>query len=1081
LPDGLGLIETVAALRRGKGLAAGQKALIVLDQFEQWLHARKGEAHPDLVSALRQCDGGRVQCIVLVRDDFWMAVTRFLTALEVDLLHGHNVAAVDLFDLRHANKVLSAFGRAFGTLSESATGRGLTAEHREFLDQAVSGLAQDNKVICVRLALFAEMMKGREWTPATLKEVGGTEGVGVTFLEEAFCSPTANPKHRLHQQAVRGVLKALLPEAGTDIKGHMRSQVELREACGYAHRPRDFEGLLHILDTEVRLITPTDPEGVEPATGGRQPPDAAHQPNSLNPGADAPQLPTNEKYYQLTHDYLVPSLRDWLTRKQKETRRGRAELLLADRAAVWNARPENRQLPSLWQWLQIRWLTAKKTWTQPQRTLMGRASRYHGVRALVVAVCLAVLAGGGYEGRGRLQAHALRGRLLDADTKEVPAIVRDMAPYRHWLDPLLQEASAQAEASRDNHKRLHAGLALLPVDATQVDYLYSRLLAAAPEEVPVIRDALAPYKDQLLERLWGVVEKPDKDQESQRLPAAAALATYDPASQHWDRVGASVVNDLVRVPSVYLATWLACFRPVEARLLAPLGDVFRDSNRRETERSLATDIVAAYAADEPNVLADLLMDANEKQFAVLFPRLKRRGEHAMPLLSGEIDKKLPADLPSSDERREKLAKRQVNAAVALLRMGQVAKVWPLLKRGDQPEDPRVRNYLIHRFGPLGVDAGALVQRLAEEPDVTIRRALILSLGPEEFGTGALDREKKKHLVQQLQELYRTAADPGLHAAAEWLLRQWKEEAWLAQTEEAWAKDKEQREKRLEAIKKVLASEGHQPPGRQWYVNGQGQTMVVVPGPVEFFMGSPPTEEGRKPDEVLHKRRIGRTIAVAAKPVTKEQFLRFLPNFSHNEMGRYPEAGCPIGGVIWHEAAAYCNWLSQEEGIPPEQWCYERNVSGQVTNLKEGYLSLTGYRLPTEAEIEYVTRAGAVTSHCYGEAEDLLGKYAWYIANSMGRTWPAGSKKPNDWGVFDIHGNVWSWCQERYKEYPQGRDQEAIEDKEDVLSINSQESRVLRGGSFVYRAWQVRSAIRNSHVPANRWSYVGFRAARTLAP
>ena len=67
-----------------------------------------------------------------------------------------------------------------------------------------------------------------------------------------------------------------------------------------------------------------------------------------------PQVQTGQRYYQLTHDYLVPSLRDWLTRKQKETRRGRAELLLADRAAVWNARPENRQLPSLLQWFQIR-------------------------------------------------------------------------------------------------------------------------------------------------------------------------------------------------------------------------------------------------------------------------------------------------------------------------------------------------------------------------------------------------------------------------------------------------------------------------------------------------------------------------------------------------------------------------------------------------------------------------------------------------------------------------------------------------------------------------------------------------------
>ena len=92
--------------------------LIVLDQFEQWLHAKKEEQNTDLVQALRQCDGGRVQCIVMVRDDFWMAVSRFMRELEIRLLEGRTVALVDLFDLDHARKVLAAFGRAFGKLPE---------------------------------------------------------------------------------------------------------------------------------------------------------------------------------------------------------------------------------------------------------------------------------------------------------------------------------------------------------------------------------------------------------------------------------------------------------------------------------------------------------------------------------------------------------------------------------------------------------------------------------------------------------------------------------------------------------------------------------------------------------------------------------------------------------------------------------------------------------------------------------------------------------------------------------------------------------------------------------------------------
>src|SRR5205085_7592807 len=125
---------------------------------------------------------------------------------------------------------------------------------KHFLEQAVSGLAQDGKIICVRLALFAEMMKGKAWTPAALKEVGGTEGVGVTFLEETFSAATAPPEHRYHQEAAQAVLKALLPDTGTDLKGHMRSHQDLFAASGYAARPRDFDALLRILAVDLRLI-----------------------------------------------------------------------------------------------------------------------------------------------------------------------------------------------------------------------------------------------------------------------------------------------------------------------------------------------------------------------------------------------------------------------------------------------------------------------------------------------------------------------------------------------------------------------------------------------------------------------------------------------------------------------------------------------------------------------------------------------------------------------------------------------------------------------------------------------------------
>ena len=102
------LNATLAEIRLGRHLVPGAKVVIFLDQFEQWLHANRDVERPELAQALRQCDGRRLQCVVMVRDDFWMAVTRFMQDLEVRLVEGQNSAAVDLFTPQHARKVLIA-------------------------------------------------------------------------------------------------------------------------------------------------------------------------------------------------------------------------------------------------------------------------------------------------------------------------------------------------------------------------------------------------------------------------------------------------------------------------------------------------------------------------------------------------------------------------------------------------------------------------------------------------------------------------------------------------------------------------------------------------------------------------------------------------------------------------------------------------------------------------------------------------------------------------------------------------------------------------------------------------------------
>jgi formylglycine-generating enzyme required for sulfatase activity len=294
-----------------------------------------------------------------------------------------------------------------------------------------------------------------------------------------------------------------------------------------------------------------------------------------------------------------------------------------------------------------------------------------------------------------------------------------------------------------------------------------------------------------------------------------------------------------------------------------------------------------------------------------------------------------------------------------------------------------------------------------------------------------------------------------------------------------------------------------------FTNGIGMRFVWIP-PGTFEMGSPPKEEGRKQDEARHKVTLTRGFYMGVYPVTREQWKAVMGK----DLNNFKSAkNLPVDWVSWDD----CHEFLQKMGA------------------KDGH----AYRLPTEAEWEYACRAGSNGAYCYGDDPTRLYPYAWYSENSgLVHTHPVGQKKPNAWGIHDMHGNVLQWCADWYGEYsqgsvvdPKGPFSEPVPIAAFIRQLSSPnfserqgattalkeigwralpalrmatldgpdletrrraqllvaairdpgEGRVLRGGSFYDKASDVRAASRAKNVPVGRYYCFGFRAVRTITP
>jgi hypothetical protein len=396
------------------------------------------------------------------------------------------------------------------------------------------------------------------------------------------------------------------------------------------------------------------------------------------------------------------------------------------------------------------------------------------------------------------------------------------------------------------------------------------------------------------------------------------------------------------------------------------------------DRLAARAVLAPIRPDCAEAAFEALLDAGDAEIRPLALALDGR----VGGLAARLARFAASEPPGPEvEARDAHDRRRAAAAAALVHLGRPEAALDLLR--FRP-DPQARSHLIHRLGPSGVPAGALLDLLADEHDPARRRALIQALG--EVPEGGWSAGERARALDALLDRYRGDPDPGVHGSARWLLRRWARGPSGAEVA-----------RRLDAIDRGLAGRPAAP-GFGWRVSPRGLTLATLDDPA-----------------------LGRAIEAADAEVTFAQYAGLLPGPYRHDRNFGPADDCPVNMVTLRDAQAFCNALSAAEGLPPEQRCYVAGPAGYLVPADD-YLDRPGYRLPTEAEFEALCRAGTATLRYHGDSARLLGSYANHAQTQgpVARALPVGSLKPNDLGLFDTLGNAFDLAQPSPSESPRRR-------------------------------------------------------------
>jgi eukaryotic-like serine/threonine-protein kinase len=519
------------------------------------------------------------------------------------------------------------------------------------------------------------------------------------------------------------------------------------------------------------------------------------------------------------------------------------------------------------------------------------------------------------------------------------------------------------------------------------------------------------------------------------LAVLIGMATWVLNSRQSEAMADVLIRDVHRVPLADLPKKIEQMSGYRGWVAPKLRNLLPGEPRNTEARTRVLVALLPFEPESANELAERLMRCDPDEHRVIREALRGRWVENAPGWHRTMT--LDSD-----------AGRRVRAGAALLALDgsttPAGDAWSELRLA---RDPSRSVELLEWLVQSKIDPEVLLNRLDVESDDSVRQMMIQCLADrysESSSASVLAH------VTRFVAMYRKDPDPGVHSSIAYLLR---------------------RSGHADAIKGIDAELAGKPRGnRRWFVNSHKQTMALIGGKDDIV------------STVSEARRLPYRLAIATTETTFEQYLECVPghlaawrDFNLPPLSK-PELA--VGQVSYDQAAFFCNWLSEKEGLSQDQWCYLPGDERGKMVMAPDYLRRRGYRLPNLEEWEYAARAGTSTDRYFGRSLDHAARYAWYRKNSDNNVEPVGLKRPNALGLFDILGNVSEWCYNPNPPHTTCKCQAAS--GEDCIKVRRVST---RGGSFasVSTVEVLVAAPKLGHLdqlnPWEQYHFYGFRVVK----